>query len=598
MALISTRRALLGNTGIPYRLRDEFGDTRAAGAVNGTPATPGPGNRVIGADVGNNISVGSGVLSVAGGTGTWGETIAAWDVAIARPAGDALGYRIEMDIVADNDATMWCGLATDTSPGDPSAADCEHALLFAADGNIDVIAGGAIVLADAMAYADGTTYRVRLTLYATGCVYAISTDGGLTYAELYDDYAETTATLYAAISNYDAVFTADNVCQLDYLYSDSVLRAITNWQATADRVPCGGLPLAAFGGTGAYSSPAGGRTFLLSARLRRIYQDGYIRRVVIDIFAKGTAQQLKFKVFRYNTGTTNYDMVSQSETINIVATGVTTFNLAQPMACVPGDILGYYCTGSAVDAEKVKVRDISLGDGGCCYAAGDITVSDAFADALANQLNLAAYTNAPYLAFSGGSIAEGYNSIESWRSLYWTVAPSGVGGDPTKEIANQLRALVGGGALLQYQNHAKGGSKFADIVVTGIPGALGALSRDVLVHCGINDVVAATAWATVSGHLDTIRAAVGTGQRLLIDEILPNTAGNDASAVVIRTWNASLATWCAANGAILVRCHDAMGQIRGSTGLLDDLLAAYDDDGTHLTQAGVDAMAVLWLPYL
>lgn len=35
---------------IHYLLRDDFTDTRAAGSVNGTPATPGPGTRVEAGD--------------------------------------------------------------------------------------------------------------------------------------------------------------------------------------------------------------------------------------------------------------------------------------------------------------------------------------------------------------------------------------------------------------------------------------------------------------------------------------------------------------------------------------------------------------------
>jgi len=196
--------------GILYDLRDEFMDTRAAGSVDGTPATPGPGDRVV-ADTGSNISVGSGVLNFAGGTSVWGETVHAWDAAIERPTGYVRGRRIEFDVVADNDAAMWVGLATDTAPGDPSAADCEHALLFNSDGNIDVIAGGTTVKADAMAYTNGTTYRVRLVLYEDGCFYAVSDDGSASFTALYEDVAENTATLYAAISNYNAVFTADRV---------------------------------------------------------------------------------------------------------------------------------------------------------------------------------------------------------------------------------------------------------------------------------------------------------------------------------------------------------------------------------------------------
>jgi hypothetical protein len=55
-------------------LKDDFTDTRSAGAVNGTSATPGPGTRTV-TDTGNKISVGSGVLNLATGAtvsdGVW-----------------------------------------------------------------------------------------------------------------------------------------------------------------------------------------------------------------------------------------------------------------------------------------------------------------------------------------------------------------------------------------------------------------------------------------------------------------------------------------------------------------------------------------------
>ena len=56
--LFGPRRALLGGieVGIQWLLRDDFDDTRAAGSVDGTPATPGPGTRSV-LDTGNNLEV-------------------------------------------------------------------------------------------------------------------------------------------------------------------------------------------------------------------------------------------------------------------------------------------------------------------------------------------------------------------------------------------------------------------------------------------------------------------------------------------------------------------------------------------------------------
>ena len=190
-----------------FFVRDDFTASVAAGSVDGTSPTPGPGGVRQVVDTGDNISIGGSLVDFAGGTGAYGQTAIVWDGPVTRPAGSR-GYRVEFDIVADNDALMLAGLRTDTAAG---LFGFEHGIIFAADGNLDVFTGGVIVDADVMAYVNGTTYRIRLVLYSTGCLYAISDDGGLTFTALYEDIAENTATLYASISNYSAVFTADRV---------------------------------------------------------------------------------------------------------------------------------------------------------------------------------------------------------------------------------------------------------------------------------------------------------------------------------------------------------------------------------------------------
>lgn len=64
LSTLALRHAVVGS-GIRYTLRDDFTDTLAAGAVNGTAATPGPGTRTV-VDTNSIISVGGGVLSVNG----------------------------------------------------------------------------------------------------------------------------------------------------------------------------------------------------------------------------------------------------------------------------------------------------------------------------------------------------------------------------------------------------------------------------------------------------------------------------------------------------------------------------------------------------
>lgn len=86
---------LYGSYDGSYLLDDEFSDTLAAGAVNGTPATPGPGTRVaVDSDTPKHMSIGSGVLSIAPHTTpAWGDP-GLWYGVMTRAAGQVLTAKI------------------------------------------------------------------------------------------------------------------------------------------------------------------------------------------------------------------------------------------------------------------------------------------------------------------------------------------------------------------------------------------------------------------------------------------------------------------------------------------------------------------------
>jgi len=84
--LYGVKRALLFGDKIRWLLNDSFNDTLAAGAVNGTPATPGPGTRAV-VDTGNQMSISGGNLVNGGGDGiAWGDPKISLD-AVTRIAG-------------------------------------------------------------------------------------------------------------------------------------------------------------------------------------------------------------------------------------------------------------------------------------------------------------------------------------------------------------------------------------------------------------------------------------------------------------------------------------------------------------------------------
>lgn len=81
------RLLLFGQSAIPWLLRDDFNDTLAAGAVNGTQAAPGPGLRTV-VDTGARLSTSGGMVNIAAG-GADGDP-ALWYGLITRTAGRIL----------------------------------------------------------------------------------------------------------------------------------------------------------------------------------------------------------------------------------------------------------------------------------------------------------------------------------------------------------------------------------------------------------------------------------------------------------------------------------------------------------------------------
>lgn len=370
---------------------------------------------------------------------------------------------------------------------------------------------------------------------------------------------------------------------------NSLVQRIDTWQSTGS-VFAGGIPAALWSGAVNSGGNAAGRTFINPAYA--ICQDGEITGFSFYASARLGNTSIRLKVFRYNTGTTQYDYVSQSEDFNGEnSTGVKgPFTLAAPLAVQMGDIIGFFIP-TATGGIGLSNARITKGR----YVNGDIVTSNAFTLTLDTSPEIEVYMKQPYLAITGDSIPEGHNGATAWHGWLHDVAvPVIPGGTVTSEPGNQLKALL---PTLKYQNMALGSQTYAWVASTGIVKAIATDANTILIHCGVNDVATARAWASTEADLDTIIAAVNAATpipRLLIDEIMPWTAGDDTEAALVRTFNANLAIWCAANGATLVRCHDAMGQVRASTGELDDMITAYNQDGVHLSAAGVNALVAIW----
>lgn len=337
-----------------------------------------------------------------------------------------------------------------------------------------------------------------------------------------------------------------------------------------------------------------GRTFIAFRVSERSMQDGYLRRIRIQFTLSGTGSNFKVKVFRLSSGTT---YAQQAESAAIAAiTGTNSYNLATPLAIQTGDLIGIYLANPD-DVNYCSLRVTSTAANAAYFAAGDLSSIDtSTATALAFSLNMDGLGTPPFLCVTGDSIVEGHNLSTDDSLRFHSVYDGGPYPAANRAAEPQYALLAALGSGYEYQNHAYGGQKFSWVNSTGIVSALTRKPAVVLIHCGVNDVLTDT-WATVESGLDGIRTkcnAASPVPELLIDEILPDTNFDDTQAEIIDTFNENLATWCAANNATLIRCHDAMGQIRGSTGQGHDLLEAYSLDGVHLTAAGVAKLVDLW----
>ena len=344
-----------------------------------------------------------------------------------------------------------------------------------------------------------------------------------------------------------------------------------------------------------YSTFGAGQTAIFPKLAFR--QIGKLKKIIIKCQGDGV-QIYKVKIFRWNAATSLYDFISECPFVspNVGTPTTQTITLSIPLDVQIGDVPGIFTPASycmlSSDTSTSLLR----------WSAGDISTSNAFATNANRTIQVEFLCNLPYLAVTGDSIPEGHNiggtdATRSHGGLHTGTA--GTATLPWKVSNAEIPANIL--SILKYQNLALGSATMDWVRSTGIVECLAVKPNTVLIHSGVNDVAGTIAWADTEADLDAILVAVNAASPvpdLLIDEILPWTAGSDAQAATIRTFNANLAAWCATNSVTLVLCHDAMGQIRVATGELDDLLAAYDQDGVHLTQAGVYALAGIWKNYI
>lgn len=336
----------------------------------------------------------------------------------------------------------------------------------------------------------------------------------------------------------------------------------------------GGIPISQLTATTNVTGDTTGRMFVMSGC--PIMFSGQLSEIKLSVGAATTS----CKVSIWRSGS----RVWQSDTQVITASAVNAIPCSEIVEA--GDLIGVWLPISHV-ANSIAFTNTNLLF--AADASGALTSTSGMGSVSNAAIMVEAIAVKPMLAIVGDSIAAGTNTSTAWVPPY-------AGGTKGGNILAQPGYIAAQNKNWGYRNYALGSTTFAWCAATGFPAAVASGSTHIWIHCGVNDVNTSRTWAAVEADLDTIQAAKPTAVKLYISEILPWTAGTDIQAATINTWNDNLADWCSANGARLVSCHDTMGQIRGSTGNIDDLKTAYNQDGVHITQAGVYKLAYCFAP--
>jgi hypothetical protein len=185
-------------------LRDSFTTDRATGAVNGTAAEPGPGNRVV-ADTESKSSISGNKLVIAGG-----KTVAAWgDPGYWLDAVDRVVGRL---VVGRTTVTTFGGSGghgigwSQNASGEPTT----HSIQFRGTTFLRVYDNASLIIVGTQ-LSTAVDYQVAVILRATGAFYFIK--GGIyTYWTLvWVSDRSSVAVVYPVVSTLDSAYTADDI---------------------------------------------------------------------------------------------------------------------------------------------------------------------------------------------------------------------------------------------------------------------------------------------------------------------------------------------------------------------------------------------------
>jgi hypothetical protein len=198
------RRTPAGS-GARYLLRDEFSTDRAGGAVHGTAAEPGPGNRVV-VDTENKLSLAGGLLVLSGGrtSPTVGDP-GLWLGAVTRAAGRCLAFHF------NRTSGNYGSIGFDTNQ---SGAVGDLALDFNTSNNLQAsVAGNAT--GNIVPGAAATDYQGAIVLRPAGAWLFLRGGAFPDWFLYWVDQGLSAATLYPCALSFNAVFAVDYLRVLD-----------------------------------------------------------------------------------------------------------------------------------------------------------------------------------------------------------------------------------------------------------------------------------------------------------------------------------------------------------------------------------------------
>lgn len=216
LAKIAQPFLITGEEVVTYLLRDEFNGVIAAGSVNGTNATPGPGTRTV-RDVESKLSISSGAAQlVAQATPvTNEEDLVYGDVAITRVAGRMLIASTKFSAAG---YVYWAQFVDSQTPSYVAHLNVEFGFYLDNNYGSVFVPGNNYKYPKVGGIANATTYYTCTVLRAAGA-YSFIKGGAFTYwTLLYYIPDGSDGTLYASTETYSATFAMDFIRVPDVLW--------------------------------------------------------------------------------------------------------------------------------------------------------------------------------------------------------------------------------------------------------------------------------------------------------------------------------------------------------------------------------------------